>query len=167
MFFPENRIRGDSRRAATHCNTRALESPHLKKPDVSHFFPRTKTFELLTCHLPLTCPGLQAIQTMTDAEPAAPDLEPSWEAFLLVQKNRNSCIHYLLQLAQRIEINWRNEAARLERLELLKRCLELCQQHKHEDVREMGALAVRICRGSTPAVAIACAAFAIARACSD
>ena len=72
--------------------------------------------------------------------------EPTFEAFLVVQKNRNACIHWLLQLAHRIERCWPCAAERQSGLELLKRCLELCQAHAHEDVRALGALAPRMLR---------------------
>ena len=51
------------------------------------------------------------------------------ESFKVVRKNRNSCIHWLLRLAQRIESEWSNEEVRRERLEVLRLCLEDCREH--------------------------------------
>ena len=72
--------------------------------------------------------------------------EPSFDGFLLVQKNRNANIHWLLQLVHRIEQDWASEALRMERLALLRRCLETCQEHAHPDVQELGSLAPRMMR---------------------
>ena len=69
---------------------------------------------------------------------------PTYEGFLTVQKNRNACIHWLLQLTHRIEREWSHEVERAADLQLLRRCLEFCQTHKHEDVRALGALAPRM-----------------------
>ena len=65
---------------------------------------------------------------------------------MLVQKNRNACIHWLLQFVQQIEKHWADEALRTESLGLLRKCLETCQTHAHPDVRELGALAPRMLR---------------------
>ena len=70
----------------------------------------------------------------------------SFDAFTIVQKNRNSCIHWILQLARRIERDWTDDDLRRERLGLLRRCLESCQTHAHADCRELGALAPRMLR---------------------
>ena len=72
------------------------------------------------------------------------DGEDKYEAFRTVFKNRDACIHWLLRLSQRIEVGWSDEAARVRRLELLRRCLEDCQAHAHADCRELGALVPRM-----------------------
>jgi 23S rRNA (guanosine2251-2'-O)-methyltransferase len=74
------------------------------------------------------------------------DVADTFESFALCQKNRNACIHWLLQLAQRIERDWADEPLRRARLEVLRTCLEACRAHAHEDVRELGALAPRMLR---------------------
>lgn len=72
--------------------------------------------------------------------------DATYEGFMLVQKNRNACIHWLLQFVQQIEKHWADEALRTESLGLLRKCLETCQTHAHPDVRELGALAPRMLR---------------------
>ena len=69
-----------------------------------------------------------------------------WDAFMTVRKNRDACIHWLLQFARRIEAEWETENVRLSRLDLFRRCLEECQAHAHADCRELGALAPRMLR---------------------
>ena len=78
------------------------------------------------------------------AASGAADAASTWDGFMVVQKNRNSCIHWLLRFSQRIEAAWADEAARLTDLALLKRCLEFCREHAHADCRELGALAPRM-----------------------
>eukprot|EP00966_Prymnesium_polylepis_P193082 4475114-Prymnesium_polylepis.1 len=63
-------------------------------------------------------------------------------AFEVVKKNRDACIHWLLQLAKHIEVHWASDGneERLGRLTLLRDCFASLAEHKHPDCRELAAL---------------------------
>ena len=81
---------------------------------------------------------------MQPSAPATPPPSECWAGFLTVRKNRDACIHWLLRLAQRIEVDWSEEDSRLRRLSLLRQCLEDLEAHAHADCRELAALAPRM-----------------------
>lgn len=76
------------------------------------------------------------------------DFQPTFSSFLVVQKNRDACIHWLLQLARGIEIHWSTDSCdeRKGRLSLLRDCFSSLSDHKHADCRELAALVPRMMR---------------------
>mmetsp|Transcript_2296 Transcript_2296/g.7489 ORF Transcript_2296/g.7489 Transcript_2296/m.7489 type:complete len:157 (-) Transcript_2296:467-937(-) len=75
------------------------------------------------------------------AEPAA---DADFAAFLIVRKNRDSCIHWLLTYCQAIEREWSDAELRRRRLASLRRCLASLAEHAHADCRELAPLAPRM-----------------------
>ena len=76
--------------------------------------------------------------------PSPLDRAAEWEAFVTVRKNRDSCIHWVLRLAQAAEREWDDAPLRRARLELLRDCLNSLHEHTHADCRELGGLAPRM-----------------------
>ena len=75
------------------------------------------------------------------AEPAA---DADFAAFLIVRKNRDACIHWLLTYCQAIEREWSDAELRRRRLASLRRCLASLAEHAHADCRELAPLAPRM-----------------------
>ena len=75
------------------------------------------------------------------AEPAA---DADFAAFLIVRKNRDACIHWLLTYCQAIEREWSDAELRQRRLASLRRCLASLAEHAHADCRELAPLAPRM-----------------------
>ena len=78
--------------------------------------------------------------------PRKPMFEPTASAFAVVRKNRDACIHWLLQPSQLIEVQWAADALqdRVDRLTLLRDCLSSLAEHAHADCRELAALVPRM-----------------------
>jgi len=119
-------------------------------------------------------PAPPAAVLQPQPEEAASASDGDYAAFLVVRKNRDSCIHWLLTFAQRIEKEWctsphgldlgsmlsrgrfltptphshRNTDldARLSALSTLQRCLASLADHAHVECRELAALAPRMLR---------------------
>lgn len=74
------------------------------------------------------------------------EFTPTLDAFRVVCKNRDACIHWLLQLAREIERAWSSDSPeqRMQRLSLLRDCFALLSDHKHSDCRELAALVPRM-----------------------
>ncbi|KAL1508088.1 hypothetical protein AB1Y20_007681 [Prymnesium parvum] len=74
------------------------------------------------------------------------DFDPSFDSFVIVRKNRDACIHWLLQLARHIEVHWTADTddQRIARLTLLRDCFASLADHKHSDCRELSALVPRM-----------------------
>ena len=60
-----------------------------------------------------TSPARKMDGGVASSSDVPPDTDTdSFDAFNVVQKNRNSCIHWILQLARRIERDWTDDALR-------------------------------------------------------
>lgn len=69
-----------------------------------------------------------------------------WDEFQAKKKNRAVAIKWLLDLCRTIESEWHSAHTRRPKLALLRDCLHALSDHKHEDCRELAALAPRMMR---------------------
>lgn len=135
------RRQGATRRAASLSRRLASRKVHFRHP---HRLPRPLSMERTAVEEP---PKAGSTCRSSGHPPEGP---PPFEAtraqFAMVRKNKDACIHWLLQFGRLIEIKWATDtdAARLERLALLRECLDSLRDHAHADCRELAALVPRM-----------------------
>ena len=81
---------------------------------------------------------------MESVEGEAFDAAAAQASFLVVRKNRNACIHWLVTFSQQIERGWADADSRLQQLTVLRECLLSLNEHPHADCRELSRLAPRM-----------------------
>ena len=67
-----------------------------------------------------------------------------YKAFLVVKKNKDSCLSFLMNFVHTIEREWgtegEKEERRVQRLKVLARCLSELRDHKSPDLQELSRL---------------------------